>query len=81
VDKSYLEKSFYIEGVSHVVTDTVKKFSLNTEQERAFRIIANHAISKDSGQLHMYLGGMGGTGKSQVIKALSWFFEIRHEAH
>jgi len=29
----------------------------------------------------MYLGGMGGTGKSQIIKALSWFFEIRHEAH
>ena len=81
VDKSYLEKGFYIEGVSRVVTDTVKKFSLNTEEEWAFRIIANHAISKDSEQLCMYLGGMGGTGKSQMIKALSWFFEIRHEAH
>ena len=29
----------------------------------------------------MYLGGMGGTGKSQVIKALSAFFEARNEAH
>ena len=29
----------------------------------------------------MYLGGMGGTGKSQVIKALSIFLEKRNEAH
>ena len=29
----------------------------------------------------MYLGGMGGTGKSQVIKALSQFFTGRNEAH
>jgi hypothetical protein len=29
----------------------------------------------------MYLGGMGGTGKTQVIKALSSFFESRKEAH
>jgi hypothetical protein len=29
----------------------------------------------------MYLGGIGGTGKSQVIKALSSFFTARNEAH
>ena len=29
----------------------------------------------------MYLGGMGGTGRSQVIKALSYFFKGRKEAH
>ena len=29
----------------------------------------------------MYIGGMGGTGKSQVIKALSQFFMTRNEAH
>ena len=29
----------------------------------------------------MYIGGMGGTGKTQVIKALSSFFEGRKEAH
>lgn len=28
----------------------------------------------------MYLGGMAGTGKSQVIKALSFFFAERHES-
>lgn len=29
----------------------------------------------------MYLGGMGGTGKSRVIQALMKFFEMRNESH
>ncbi|KIJ96960.1 hypothetical protein K443DRAFT_49429, partial [Laccaria amethystina LaAM-08-1] len=32
-------------------------------------------------ELKMYLGGMGGTGKSQVIKALITFFDKHNEAH
>ena len=51
---------------------------MNTEQERAFRIIANYTVSKNPEQLQMYLGGMGGTGKTQVISvaaALSWHFQ------
>jgi len=35
----------------------------------------------EPGQLKMYLGGMGGTGKSQVIKALISFFEKCNETH
>jgi len=31
-------------------------------------------------KLRMYLGGMGGTGKFSVIKALMYFFEERKEA-
>ena len=81
VDKSYFEKNFCIEGLSDAIDDIVERFSLNSEQERAFRIISNHAISTNLEQLRMYMGGMGGTGKSQVIKALSSFFESRHEAH
>ena len=81
VDKSYLEKSFHVDCLSEVIQENVSIFSLNTEQERAFRIIANHAISANPEQLRMYLGGMGGTGKTQVIKALSSFFEGRKEAH
>ena len=60
---------------------TVKDFSLNKEQESAFQIIANHAIRSNPEQLWMYLGGMGGTGKLQVIKALLQFFTERNEAH
>ena len=83
VDRSYLEKSFYADNAAsaQLIDGTVKMFSLNTEQERAFRIIANHAVSKNPEQLRMHLGGMGGTGKTQVIKALSTFFEAKNESH
>ena len=81
VDKSYFEKKFRVDGLSNAIDDIVERFSLNSAQERAFRIISNHAIGTDLEKLRMYLGGMGGTGKSQVIKALSSFFETRHEAH
>ena len=53
------------------------KFNLNSEQKRAFQIIANHALSGSGDQLKIYLGGMGGREKSQVLKALSYFFETR----
>ena len=81
VDKSYLEKSFCADNANatQVIDLTVRTFSLNMEQERAFQIIANHAVSKNPEQLRMYLEGMGGTGKTQVIKALSAFFKARNE--
>ena len=81
IDKSYLQKDF--NGGTHqkVITDSIEKFNLNSEQKRAFQIIANHAVSPSDDQLKMYLGGMGGTGKSQVLKALSYFFETRNESH
>ena len=53
----------------------VNSFSLNKEQERAFKIITNHATSNTTERLQMYLGGMAGTGKSQVLKAVTKFFE------
>jgi hypothetical protein len=81
VDKSYLQKDFNGGIHQKVITESVEKFNLNSEQKRAFQIIANHAVSKSGDQLKMYLGGMGGTGKSQVLKALSYFFETRNESH
>ena len=59
VDKSYFKHDFCIEGESDLIDSTVKDFSLNGEQERALRIIVNHAISLDHDQLQMYLGGDG----------------------
>ena len=81
VDKSYLDKNFQAGKASDLIDATVQDYSLNEEQERAFRIIANHAVCQNHEQLCMYIGGMGGTGKSQVIKALSHFFLLRKEAH
>ncbi|KIM73485.1 hypothetical protein PILCRDRAFT_32906, partial [Piloderma croceum F 1598] len=54
----------------NIIDNTVSDFSLNNEQERSFRIIANHASTEKPEQLIMYIGGMAGTRKSQVIKAL-----------
>jgi hypothetical protein len=64
-----------------LITATIKKFSLNAEQEQAFRIVANHSVEQKSDQLKMYLGGMGGTGKYRVIEALREFFELKKESH
>ncbi|KAI0311078.1 hypothetical protein OF83DRAFT_1024587, partial [Amylostereum chailletii] len=54
---------------------------LNEEQCRVFRIIANHSVHPCPDQLKMHLGGMAGTGKSQVIKALKYFFEQQGHPH
>ena len=83
VDRSYLQKNFKAqsETAQKLIEDVVEKFELTSDQERAFRIVANHAVSPGSEQLMMYVGGMGGTGKSQVIKALMDFFKSRNESH
>src|SRR4051794_33755360 len=83
VDQSYLMQSFKArsKSVQRLLDQTVTTFNLNNEQERAFRIVANHAVTPGSDQLKMYLGGMGGTGKSQVIKALIQLFRERNESH
>ena len=81
IDKAYLEKRFHTTKHNNAIGAMCKEYSLNDEQERAFRIIANHVVIPNSEPLKMYIGGMGGTGKSQVLKALSSFFESRNEAY
>jgi hypothetical protein len=82
VNQSYLTCGFRCESndVHFIMDETVKQFKLNTEQERAFRIVANHASNYDNEQLKMYVGGMGGTGKSRVIEALKRYFDCRGES-
>ena len=61
------------EHVYNVADDreaTLWDFTLNAEQTHAFSTIADHSCSDKPGQLRMFLGGPGGTGKSQVINAL-----------
>ncbi|KAG5220667.1 ATP-dependent DNA helicase [Salix suchowensis] len=79
--QSYLEAAYVSKNHCTIVQDCVSKFSLNKEQNRAFTIVANHSVAENSGQLKMYIGGMGGTGKSQVLKALVHLFESRNESH
>ena len=56
-------------------------FQLNFKQKMAYTIVAGYIARKSSGQLRMHLGGMGGTGKSQVIKALVTLLAVRNEHH
>ena len=80
---TYLEKmdpKLFVDcGISGSMKETCAHFTLNVEQVRAFVTVANAVLDKQDNQLLMYLGGMGGTGKSQVIKALTSFFASRNE--
>ena len=75
---SYLSRKFVPDQSSavNILNEVIQKFKLNQEQERAFRIVANHATIDNPTQLKikMYLGGMGGTGKTRVLNALIEFF-------
>ena len=81
VDKSCMSRSFSSKVWQQTTEDVSNLFHLNEEQDRAFRIVANHACSPDSDQLKMNIAGMAGTGKSQVLKALVHFFKLRNESH
>lgn len=81
VSSTFISQSYRPpEGGWSVLMDKVTlDFGLNDGQQKAFRIIANHACSIAPKQLLMHLGGIGGTGKSTVIRALCDFFKGRDE--
>ncbi|OJT09408.1 hypothetical protein TRAPUB_14111 [Trametes pubescens] len=66
-----------IPSVEAAIEQVVAEFRLDTneEQERAFRIVAEH-VKSGSDQLLMYVAGVGGTGKTHVVKAILRLFEI-----
>ncbi|KAI0328314.1 hypothetical protein GY45DRAFT_1218212, partial [Cubamyces sp. BRFM 1775] len=49
--------------------------SSNPEQERAFRIVGEH-LYEGNEQLLMYIAGVGGTGKTHVVRAILRLFAI-----
>ncbi|KAF9455717.1 hypothetical protein BDZ94DRAFT_1293114 [Collybia nuda] len=53
VDQSYLTKKFKLKEKAdyEIIKNTINNFELNTEQERAFRIIAQHAVDPRTEQL------------------------------
>ena len=81
VDKDYLEKKCVSLEWEAEMDSVQRMFNLNADQERAFRIVANHSCHPTSEKLKMHIGGMGGTGKSQVLKALMELFCRKKESH
>ncbi|KAJ7122510.1 hypothetical protein C8R43DRAFT_847118, partial [Mycena crocata] len=72
---------FTKEMTADLIKDICREFALNTEQERAFRIVAEHASAPQPTKLKMYLGGMGGSGKSRVFHSIIEFFKRRKEEY
>ncbi|CAF1255737.1 unnamed protein product [Rotaria sordida] len=64
-------------------TSIINEFTLNREQRAAFMIITSHLdgdsrcrTSDNNGQLIMCIPGCDGTGKSQLIRALTKYFLV-----
>ncbi|KIM40839.1 hypothetical protein M413DRAFT_72331, partial [Hebeloma cylindrosporum] len=83
IHASYFRQNFKSKKskVNSILDEVIASYSLNKDQERAFRIVANHAATVNPLQLKMFLNGMAGTGKTQVIKALMEMFKRKGEAH
>ncbi|KAH7920570.1 hypothetical protein BV22DRAFT_1020945, partial [Leucogyrophana mollusca] len=47
----------------------------NSEQRRALGIVADHFLNSDLDQLLLFVTGIGGSGKSHVIKAVVEMFK------
>ncbi|KAJ7662403.1 hypothetical protein B0H17DRAFT_953129, partial [Mycena rosella] len=54
---------------------------LNKEQQRAFKIVTNHAAGSPIMPLRIYMGGIGGTGKSRVIHTIIEYLTRRDEEY
>ncbi len=64
------------EDACSVASTVVLELKLNSEQERAFHIVTQHMECPLPKQFKMFIGGMGGTGKTQVLRALIKYFDL-----
>ncbi|KAK0219147.1 hypothetical protein IW262DRAFT_1229707, partial [Armillaria fumosa] len=61
---------------------TVDRFKLNYHQAMAFKIMAHTYLSrKEPYSMRLFLMGLGGTGKTHVIKALISVMEQCRDGH
>jgi hypothetical protein len=61
-------------SLQHTADDVLRKFTLNSEQSRAFKIITDHNQQKNNNPLRMFISGAAGTGKSRIINGLQEYF-------
>jgi hypothetical protein len=81
VTKDHMLSLYQSKKWQKVIDQIVVNCKLNREQEWAYHIIANHSCSDCPEQLKMHIAGMAGTGKTQVLFALTQFFFQKGEAH
>lgn len=62
-----------------LIQEIFASHTLNDAQRRAFALIAYRLYRPQGEQLLMYIGGMGGTGKSQILHALRAFLRRKNE--
>ena len=67
------------------IASKIEDFSLNAKQKVVFQSMIKNTVRRLQGepvdQIIAYVGGAGGTGKSQVIKAVVEFFTFVKERH
>ncbi|KAJ3479965.1 hypothetical protein NLI96_g8691 [Meripilus lineatus] len=72
----------FVDQSAQVIAKTIKDdFTLNDGQSRSYSLIVAQLNAHDPAPLRMYLGGIGGTGKSQVIKCIIAYLAARDQSH
>ncbi|CAF4118484.1 unnamed protein product, partial [Rotaria magnacalcarata] len=56
--------------------DIIKQFTLNSQQKYSFMIVTRHLDGSADNQLLMCVPGCGGTGKFQLIRAITKYFQL-----
>ena len=62
------------------IEQLAQKWTLNLEQQQAFKIIAEHSSHQHNDPLKMFISGPAGTRKTTVINAVKDFFQQRGQA-
>lgn len=62
------------------IEQLAQKWTLNLEQQQAFKIIAEHSLHQHNDPLKMFISGPAGTGKMMVINTVKDFFQQRGQA-
>jgi hypothetical protein len=66
--------------LDEIADDIIMEFSLNKKQKFAFKLLISNVIirerNEETQQILSYIGGPGGTGKSQIIKAVVAFHKM-----
>ena len=76
---SFSVETCNVRDPSDIATEIMDRYLLNRKQRVAFETAVTNVIKRENNeqteQILAYIGGPGGTGKSQVIKAIVAFHE------